>query len=374
MIQKQTLRIIQVTLIAILGCTVANGQETKKESHKYAFLVGVNHYTKNGFRDLKYAESDVIETGKELKRIGFDEVVVLTSTTENELYASRANIEKQLDLLLRKVGKSDVVMIMLSGHGQQLSVNSQDQKGQGDSFFCPADAVMNKSESLISISWLTDTKLYANAGKKILIVDACRDTGIVDNDKGIGSKGIEGRKVALPEGVSILFSCSANQKSYENDQLKHGVFAYSVLEVLRKFDDSSNTLTWKSLVSQVLEQVSGQNVEQEPLEAGTIGHLVLATGSKGSALSLNPPTEVKPVAPIPIPEPFIVPINEIDEPVQRSWLMRIVNTILSGIRKLPTWVIAILVFIVTPIVVYLAIALSQHRKVSGEREYAKGRM
>ena len=85
MIQKQTLPIIQVTLIAILGCTVANGQETKKESHKYAFLVGVNHYTKNGFRDLKYAESDVIETGKELKRIGFDEVVVLTSTAENEL-------------------------------------------------------------------------------------------------------------------------------------------------------------------------------------------------------------------------------------------------------------------------------------------------
>ena len=127
-------------------------------------------------------------------------------------------------------------------------------------------------------------------------------------------------------------------------------------------------------MSQVLEQVSGQNVEQEPLEAGTIGHLVLATGSKGSALSLNPPTEVKPVAPIPIPEPFIVPIEGTDVPDQRSWLMRFLDYIMSGIRKLPTWVIAILVFIVTPIMVYLAIALSQHRKVSGEREYAKGRM
>ena len=36
-----------------------------------------------------------------------------------------------------------------------------------------------------------------------------------------------------PKGVVALFSCSAKEKAYESDKLKHGVFFHYVIEALR---------------------------------------------------------------------------------------------------------------------------------------------
>ena len=102
------------------------------------------------------------------------------------------------------------MLVMLSGHGQQLPVKGTDGKSHTDAFFCPADAVMNEPESLVSLSWLTDQKLAAHAGKNVVLVDACRDQVIVDPDKGVNEKGIEGKKVGCPRGSR---SCSVARRA-----------------------------------------------------------------------------------------------------------------------------------------------------------------
>jgi hypothetical protein len=43
----------------------------------FALLVGVNHYENRGFVELRWPENDAEDLGAELKRIGFDKVLVL---------------------------------------------------------------------------------------------------------------------------------------------------------------------------------------------------------------------------------------------------------------------------------------------------------
>jgi formylglycine-generating enzyme required for sulfatase activity len=271
-----------MTVVAVAASGLVLGQGAAAPGRRVAFLVGVNEYQNNGFKNLSWAEHDVTEMAKELERLGFDKVVTLKGAS-----ASKGKIETQLTLLLDDVHKNDLVLVMLSGHGQQLPVKDAAGVETEDAFFCPANAVVGEPDTLVSLSWLTDKKLSKHASKNLVLVDACRDSVIVDPDKGVNSKGIEGKRVALPEGIAILFSCSSGQKSVERDNLKHGVFAFSALEVLKAFDGSGRALTWNSLVDGVLEGVSDLNAEQQPVLAGVMPRLVLAPGSAPTAMRLE---------------------------------------------------------------------------------------
>ena len=267
-------------MLCTAAFALAQTPKNVPKPRRVAFLVGVNRYLNNGFKKLDWAVNDVVEMKAELVRHGFDEVVLLTSEEDGESYANKEHIEKQLAQFLKNVHADDVVLVMLSGHGQQLPVKGPDGKSHTDAFFCPADAVMNEPESLVSLSWLTDQKLAAHAGKNVVLVDACRDQVIVDPDKGVNEKGIEGKKVALPEGIAILFSCSSGEKSIERPSLQHGVFAHGVLQVLKAFDpEKDEELTWFDLVNGVMKSVRKQNVAvQRPIMAGSMDGLVLTIG------------------------------------------------------------------------------------------------
>src|SRR5208337_3532762 len=83
-------------------------------TRRVALLVGINEYRKRGFIDLKWAENDVAEMEQELRRLGFDKVVVMKGSSQGELRPTKENIEAQLKGLLANVGKDDIVLVMLS--------------------------------------------------------------------------------------------------------------------------------------------------------------------------------------------------------------------------------------------------------------------
>ena len=65
-----------------------------------------------------------------------DQVYLLHDKAEQNRYRPfRANIEKQLDLVLGMADKDDLVIVSFSGHGVQL---------EGKSYFCPLDARLEK--------------------------------------------------------------------------------------------------------------------------------------------------------------------------------------------------------------------------------------
>ena len=232
--------VIPLLCAAILGPATAPvpAQEpaASAPTRRVALLVGINEYRKRGFIDLKWAENDVAEMEQELRRLGFDKVVVMKGSSEGELRPTKENIEAQLKGLLADVGKDDIVLVMLSGHGQELKVKVRAPDGseveRDDGFYCPVNAVLNEPDTMVSLSFLTDDLLAKWGGKNLVLLDACRD-GVVDLDKGVRARGVQGRVVSLPEGTAILFSCASRQTSLERDELRHGVFAYSVLETLR---------------------------------------------------------------------------------------------------------------------------------------------
>jgi formylglycine-generating enzyme required for sulfatase activity len=245
-------------------------------ARRVALLVGINEYQRRGLDPLRWAEHDVAGVRQELVRLDFDKVVLMTSSNQGELRPTRDNILSQLKTLLTDVGCNDVVLVMLCGHGQQLSITRPDGSTQEDGFYCPLDAVVNEPGTMISLSYLTDQVLRNWGGRTLLLVDACRD-GVFDRDRSVRSRGIQGRVVALPEDTAILFSCRAGQKSDERDALKHGVFTYSVLEALRDAERTGRDLTWDWLVASTKDRMAGliEADQQEPIAAGAIRRIVL---------------------------------------------------------------------------------------------------
>ncbi|MGA7496744.1 MAG: SUMF1/EgtB/PvdO family nonheme iron enzyme [Isosphaeraceae bacterium] len=285
--------VIPLLCAAILGPALAPvpAQEpaVSAPTRRVALLVGINEYRKRGFIDLKWAENDVAEMDQELRRLGFDKVVVMKGSSEGELRPSKENIEAQLKGLLADVGKDDIVLVMLSGHGQELKVKVRAPDGReverDDGFYCPVSAVLNQPDTMVSLSYLTDDLLAKWGGKNLVLLDACRD-GVVDLDKGVRARGVQGRVVSLPEGTAILFSCASRQTSLERDELRHGVFAYSVLETLRA-EAASGAITWSALVDRVQNRVAELNPLQEPIQAGVMPRLVLGRRRGSPSLITN---------------------------------------------------------------------------------------
>ena len=187
-------RLVVIPLLgaAILGPAIAPvpAQEpaARSPTRRVALLVGINEYKKRGFIDLKWAENDVAEIEQELRRLGFDKVVMMKGSSEGELRPTKENIETQLKGLLADVGKDDIVLVMLSGHGQELKVKLRGSDGReverDDGFYCPVNAVLNEADTMVSLSYLTDDLLAKWGGKNLVLLDACRD-GVVDLDKGV---------------------------------------------------------------------------------------------------------------------------------------------------------------------------------------------
>ncbi len=103
----------------VVGLTAASLAQESLQPRKVALLIGVNQYHKPGFRDLQFAEADVQAVAAELQKLDF-QVTVLLGSASGERQATLANIEAAAWRLVAPLGKRDIVLVMLSGHGQTL--------------------------------------------------------------------------------------------------------------------------------------------------------------------------------------------------------------------------------------------------------------
>jgi len=275
----------------VAGCLVTAGGPLVAQtngSRRVALLVGVNHYLKPGFDDLNCCENDVKSVQSALVDLGFDEVRVLLGSAVNQRdpaasppnAATRANILAAAEEMAAKLTKKDLMIVMLSGHGQQFRV--EDTAPREDAFYCPAEAESLNQKKLVSLSYLTDEVLAKHVGKGLLLVDACRNR---PKDQGKGAaKGVQGGDdVAVKQGQSVLFSCRAQQQSYEDkDKTKPSLFTSCVLEALRGEGARRGEVTWAGVVAHVTSRMASEELQkkldgakQEPISAGALEHTVL---------------------------------------------------------------------------------------------------
>jgi tetratricopeptide (TPR) repeat protein len=243
---------------------------------KVALLVGINKYQKRSFPDLTWAERDMGALEQQLKGLGFT-TVLLTGSAQGKLQATRENIDRELLALLKGIGKEDVVLLGLSGHGQEFPVKRAGKQVE-ESFFCPYDAVEGEAETLLGFNYLLDDVLARKGGRNLVLVDACRD---VRKDKNRGAKGIQGRVITLPEDTAVLFSCKAGQQSWENDDLQHGLFTYCILDGLKTLATKDKKVSWSALQDHVLAKMTSPEIarkmprQQTPIPAGGVPYTEL---------------------------------------------------------------------------------------------------
>jgi hypothetical protein len=248
-------RLQPVLALAALALTLlpTAGQEARPKPRRFAVLTGVNRYEHADLKTLKYAENDVVALAKLLRENGY-EVVLLTGpegARDAKRQPTRVNIEARIKEVLRKCRRGDTVLLAFAGHGLQF-------EGRKDAFFCPSDArpFKDETDTLVSLAKVYAEMKKSFAAVKLLFVDACRDDPKAARG---GRSGVDGDSAPRPpSGVGALFSCSAGQRAYEDDGLKHGVFFHFVLQGLKgkAKDPDDGDVTFEGLATYVKKQVT----------------------------------------------------------------------------------------------------------------------
>lgn len=241
-------------------CLAACAPVSAQQQRKLALLVGVREYRHAALEKLRYTENDVVELAPLLRAAGFQ--TTLLCDGEGAKHAgsrpTKANFDTALKALLKDIGRDDVVLVALAGHGLQ-------PEGAAESYFCPSDAnpTIDKGtgdraskaaypETLVSIGGLLKQLDESGAGRRFLLVDACRD-----DSSGRGRSGIADL-LGYSGQTSVLLSCSKGQRAFEPDELRHGVFFYSVIQGLKgEAKDRKGRITWDDLRKYVRDEVPG---------------------------------------------------------------------------------------------------------------------
>jgi uncharacterized caspase-like protein len=269
----------------------------------YALLVAVGDYDVKELRPLKFTRSDVLAFQKALIDSGFAEKNVLLLHDDFKLLVAhceklggrdpknflptKANIQKQLELLLGRLRADDSVIVAFSGHGVQF-------KGAKQSYYCPADAKLDQKESLVAFEEIYNQLKDCSATRKLFLVDACQNDPLSAISRSRQSVDLESvtrpQTEAVPEGIIALFSCKAGQKSFELPELNHGVFFYHLLEGWKGKGDlnGDGKLSYQELATFTEKQTAEyaadklQVLQTPQLKAEFSGEWVLKTLTKAA--------------------------------------------------------------------------------------------
>ncbi len=271
-------------VVPLLLCSLLMSQD--KEPRRLALLIGINEYSAgSGVRKLSWAEADVEEMAKLLE----DGKYRVTLLTGKDATAKRC--AEEIDKIkAMKLNDTDTVLVGLAGHGQLFRVKDRDV-----SFFVPHDGVpkAGRLDSLLSLDELVAELQDSGAGKRFLLIDACRDVA------GRGVRGESEVTFSVKSGTGVLFSCKEGEMAQEPDEFRHGLFFYHVLQRLR---ESNGKLKWGRLVADVVEkvpeampkQLAEKGAKQHPddLSKGVAGEVVF----EGKTGAQRKPGEVVEVA------------------------------------------------------------------------------
>ena len=174
--RRQYLRRVSVLVLGTLACT--QGLHAAARAETYAFLVGVSDYeSKDELRSLNFASTDMISFAGVLRNSGIPDrnIVNMNDRQSNPRFKPLGRqILKEFHLLLATLEPEDSLIVALAGHGVQLGA-------EADNYFLPADAELKDPSTLINVKTLYEEMNRSPAGRKLLLVDACRNDPEADN-------------------------------------------------------------------------------------------------------------------------------------------------------------------------------------------------
>ena len=230
--------VILVTIFVFLAFDAGVANATQ-----YAILVGVSEYLEES--TLPSAPRDAEALRDVLLAIGYkpENVICLTSGTTLQTSPIKNNIDRKIREVLTKAKSGDTVIIFMSGHGFDIKGLSQ---------FMPADAVADDiMATTVSLDAILKAFQSCAATHKLMLVDACR----AGDKLPAGALPMPPLVSPVP-GVTFVQSCDKDQTSIESKLLKHGVFAYALLEGLCSDEarDKDGEVTLLGLVAHTIKK------------------------------------------------------------------------------------------------------------------------
>ncbi|MEH1860058.1 MAG: caspase family protein [Nostoc sp.] len=218
----------------------------------WAIVVGINHY--ENLRSLNFAKRDasVMATWFQ-QEAKFNQVFLFTDDSPAIAANSpiptqptfghvrrflRAQFENIQSPLLKP---EDNLWFFFAGHGNRYKDKDYLMFSDSD----PGDV----ENTAISVDYVTQRLRRSGADNVVLFLDACRDESSRAG-LGIGEQSYQ--------GVITFYSCTANQKSWEIEELQHGSFTHSLLEGLR-LQGEANCATVERLAQYLCYQVPHLN-------------------------------------------------------------------------------------------------------------------
>lgn len=244
-------------------------------------LVGINDYESPDLPDLQGCLHDVNELAIAFHGQGCapEDLVMLsdeTGKTRPSLRPTRANIVLELQRLSELESQYERVIIALTGSGVQFP-------DIDIPLYLPSDASPRDPSTYLSMKLVESELRKVKSPAKIVLMDTCRTTDGLKK-LGVTTPAYLANVTKLaPLGagdVSFFFSCSGGEEAYENNELLHGAFTYSLLEGLKGPADSDRdgqvtlgelSKHLKSTVPNLAKSWRGPEAKQTPdIRMGTL--------------------------------------------------------------------------------------------------------
>lgn len=254
---------LKITLLLAMNSALLARAE---DGERYALLVGVNEYNANSnLTALKYAETDMTQLAKALVDAGFKaeniRLMIQGEITDARFKPARssdqfkprkANIENELELLLKNKSEADTIIVAFAGHGIQL-------RDKEEVYYCPADAKVTDTNTLVELNGILNQLKDSAAGSKLLIADCCRVNPLEEGlraDLGIKVESASRLvRIKPPQSVATLFSCGKGEFAREEKEFNGGVFTHYLVEGLRGKAASNGVIEIAGLASYVQHNV-----------------------------------------------------------------------------------------------------------------------
>jgi len=272
--------------------TLIYDQEAGK-TDLFLMTIGVNDY-KNKAYTLNYARNDVESFAKTIQKGAKEIFSEIYPYALHDSDVTKEKIDAVFKEIASKIGPEDVFVLYYAGHGVMTTGAGSD----AGEFYLVTHDVTNLfgdtkmlNDRAVSAKELMDYSRIITAQKQLFVIDACQSGGALT---AFASRGAPREKALaqLARSTGTFFLTASQDAQYANEvgDLKHGIFTYSILELLTgkqnqySADDKITVNEIKSYVETRVPELSKQyhGTEQYPTSYsfGQDFPLTVVSGSK----------------------------------------------------------------------------------------------
>lgn len=202
----------------------------------YALVIGISKYRDTNISNLKFTHADA-EAFYDLlvdpEKAGFlKENVRLLRDQEANLNKMKSSISKWL---FERVKPGSTVLFFFAGHGGHEPDKLDREKDGIAKYLLPWDADPGDLyASALSSTQLQEMFQMIKADRVVFFMDACYAAGVASGararDLAVVSPTF--RRLATGKGRLIISAAQANQRSWEDESIGHGIFTHHLIEAL----------------------------------------------------------------------------------------------------------------------------------------------